>query len=333
MFQYEEILGIKMGDKVIIPECLDKNKILLLPDYINDVLRKINGKQIPEGLVCSEEGANGYIFIYDNENSNNIIGAINPEGKVIYFEYKIPRSNAARFYDDCLIVNLEKDDNYIFGYIDGETGKFHAFPKDLNIEFADGFFEGKARVQIITDENRCFVYLNKKGKVISPQYFPASNFYKKRAVVANGAGCQIINEKFQCIVSLPSQNIMHEMVKAYNKHTRFADYFVKLREDRTLIDGRTRYSVYVPGILRSLASHFDIPLIEGSIEEQIVYLVGEMAKKGTYVYDVDTGLIEEAEMVKGVQISNENGVRITSFDEIDTHLIRIREKEVQNEKV
>ena len=327
MFGYELVYYVET-DRFYGNVCEDRYMCLLLPELIKDVFNKINSTPLRIKRSNIEENGkfeNGYAILWHH---NNIVKVVREDGKV--FD-KIPDNTeycGLGFCDDRLLVTV----NGHYAYIDGISGKIFYLPEEFGNVVPGSYSCGYA---IITcDEKKSYIDKDLNKKSIEYEY--ASPFLQNRALVCTDSEWQIIDDNFAVLLDFPREKFKDEFFKGIlfdieeeSKNSEMgsliSSYVENGGRDRIYIFQETGISIFMGATIKKIAEILDLKVPELSIKEQLVWLVNEVSKKGTYVYDTRDGKFCPVNLKVGIRIKSPNG-NIVSYDETDVEFLRQRVK-------
>lgn len=331
MFEYQRIYGI-VKDNYISEFEPKSGRCLLIPECLPDFIKEVNGIQvepIKEGkLNLPTSYVNGYLIA---EEYSRLSEFINRSGKRIPIPQDIIKLDF--FSCDRALGVKNKGEVEEQVYIDGLTGEEVATPANLDIKRKHPFRDGLARVQL----NDGYTYLSKDMVDVAPKHYTvASDFFAERATVLDSEddAWLLIDTSFATIDRIPNTSsakvFFNKLCSLYTEsHQNFPDddieripsYF----DNYSFIDKNTGFSVFMPEIIKKLAEYFELTLPEGTVKEQLVWLISEISKKGTYYLDLQNRTIEPVTIRKGIKISDGNNCTI-SYDPEDVEFLLERTK-------
>lgn len=304
MLDFEEILGIK-GNNTIEALANISNTILLIPDALKDAIKKINKL----GFIDAKDAEfiNGYAVLKNGNFISKKGKMITPE-REIYGQFSCDRIQCKG------------------GFIDGLTGKLIK-GKILDTK---PFANNLAPVKINDDY---WIYITKNGDNANYRDYKlhdASCFFGNYAITREWNRWHLINSHFDTIIFGLDDDYTKEQLEGIMK---FFDHnpsiykpdniaIYQKGETTIFIDRDTGFSIRVYDILERLYQALNIPKIEGTIREQLIYIFNEASTRGTMALNLDTLEIHNVEVVKGIKIIDNLGGCAISFEASDMKLAR-----------
>lgn len=333
MFTYENVYKVINGD--IEKEISSSDEeFLLIPDLIDDIIKKINSFEVAVPYSdFSNNGIfqNGYAIIYDSEGIKEII---REDGSTINDIPNKIKCVGTRFLDDRLLIRTEQNFASNYGYIDGITGKILMLPQAYQNAWAEDYSNGYTVIQ-----DGSYAYINKDFQIVSPEkYIAASYFIHGKSLVATDKKWKIINTEFKTLLSFDRDTESDEF---FNEIVKRIDIFVKnnikksnIRTEKSrsrmkYFDKKTGFSIFTPFIIKMVAAQLNLEVPNIDIKEQLVWLVDEASKLGTYTCNIKTGVLTKVKVRKGIKISDGNQSMV-SYDEKDVAMLRERKKTEDN---
>lgn len=321
MFLYEEIIGIKKNDYISDFSDLSYcNKILLIPELINQILKKADQEIKFEIDWGRSKFVNGYAISKDRHSFINRRGVIKelPDNIVIISDFS--EGKAA--------ITVSSGKGFSYAILDGVTGTYQLLPSNIrpkDYAFSEGL------IVCSTDYGRC-TYVNVNGEVEAPDVYAfASSFVGGKAIVkAQGGNFKIINRQFKTIASL--KNTPHvlckKMIELYDKDlSHFVeDNIIRPRAlgyNDCFYDKEFGVPLFLYIIIDKICEKFGFTLKSVNPKEQLTEVLSLLAEKGTYMFDCRTLEINECEVFRGIKVISERG-SIISFDSEDYELMKSR---------
>lgn len=303
------------------------NVCLLIPELIKTMVGKINGMEVrlkDSDFKQNGKFNNGYCILTDQ---NMILRILREDGSEIPDLPKNLQWVAEYFSCDRLLIAMNGE----YGYLDGVTGKIYMLEKGFNCLKSSDFSSDLA---IMTDYSTKDVYLDKELAFVSPKYTHATPFVKGCALVYTDAEWQIIDKEFKPLLTFARdekydrlfQKIQNDIEEEVHKNSiRESNVIEQSRwsDSKYYSDKNTGFSIFMPSIISSIAQQLGVVLPDLSVREQLIWIVNEAAKKGTYAYILDKKALVPVEFKMGVRISDDRG-SVVSYDDADVAFLRQR---------
>lgn len=323
MFNYDITYGLKK-DSGIVDIKSDKNILLLIPEMIDDIIAKINSLTVEVspnefGISSACNFKNGYACLGKVNGRQRIL---TKNGEIFEID-KEGLELESSFYEDMAAASYydydSNDDSY--GYINGITHEFVPLPKELKVKWADDFLDGYAKIRTT---NVGTVFVDKDMNVLA---------LDKVEEIKN-IRCLSYRDKARRAQEL-SENLGASTATIFFRIDKL-DNIKKIESGETnryiYIDNENGMNIMAHQIVRKLASCFGLELPDISLKEQLVWLIGEISRKGIYLLYLDSEsespkveIIDEENLLSGVRISD--GVNsVASFVEKDVSFMRERIK-------
>lgn len=355
MFNYKMIYEISEGNFQVVSDKDGKyslsvsepensnNFCLLIPELIEDTFKKIKSKPIEIKKSSFRQNgifANGYCIFCDGDYITSII---RDDGS---FVENLPANvkHANNYFgDNRLLVTIDGS----LAYIDGLNNKIYYLPEEYQNATLSNYSCGYA---VVTDHDK-FFYLDKDfKKAANKEFVYASSFMENRALVCTPDEWQIINRDFKIfLIFSRNKSTDRFFIKAIREIQKELEakseemspsakitnpYFYQKISMPTEIhlDKDTALSIFAPAIAKDIAKKLEL-VIPTDLEpkKQLVWVISEAAKKGTFIYDIKNGNLTEVELRTGIEIRSDEGC-IRSFDENDVSFLRKRVKQNNTNK-
>lgn len=326
MFDIKEAYGIKGEEKVDDFQAgIYEKKILLIPELLNDIIRKILHKRFDSDCL-PDRFINGY-------SSYRFKGKqyyMSKRGKIRKLPKNVNIYN--HFYEDLAWVDFSGQ----LGVLNGITGKITTFPNmKIGYKFLY-FFEGLAPISIIENENEYMAYLSLENGVVSTEHYKWVSYFRNGKAIVQGEDgkWKFINKNFKTILSLKDAptEVCQKMAEAYNniaadmKEDPIEIEYDGISQFRCL-DMEANLPLTLYTIMDYVCEELAITLKSQDPNEQLVEFLDKVSKKGTYLYDLETCSLKKVEVARGVQIKDPTSREWqVSFDTADYDLLRSRIK-------